>query len=83
MVDPKSQMGQKTINGYSARVEIRPPRQGVPGMLKPSGYFNDMIGIDGFEGSNDHGKAYVLHSVNECTRFHLGRGTVRDSSMHS
>eukprot|EP00435_Cladocopium_sp_Y103_P005105 s4875_g1.t1 len=65
----------------SACVERRPPKQGVPGALKPSREFNDMVGIDGFEWSNEHIKAYVLSAVDETTRFHLGRRTVRDSHI--
>ena len=62
-------------------VERRPPKQGVPGSLKSSRDFNDVVGIDGFEWSNEHIQVYVLSAVDEVTRFHLGERTTRDSTL--
>ena len=63
----------------SACMERRPPKKGSPGELKPAREFNEVVGIDGFEWSNQHGvKVYVLHAFDEGTHFHLGRRTTRD-----
>eukprot|EP00435_Cladocopium_sp_Y103_P025468 s968_g6.t1 len=65
----------------SSCVERRPPKQGVPGALKSSTEFNEVVGIDGFEWSNNHISVYVLHAVDDVTKFHLGKRTVRDSNL--
>ena len=63
----------------SACMERRPPKKGSPGELKPAREFNEVVGIDGFEWSNQYGvKVYVLHAFDEGTHFHLGRRTNRD-----
>ena len=63
----------------SACMERRPPKKGSPGELKPAREFNEVVGIDGFEWSNQYGvKVYVLHAFDEGTHFHLGRRTTRD-----
>ena len=47
----------------SACMERRPPKKGSPGELKPAREFNEVVGIDGFEWSNQYGaKVYVLHA---------------------
>ena len=65
----------------SSCAERRPPKKGVPGALKSSTEFNEVVGIDGFEWSNQQIRVYVLHAVDEVTRFHLGKRTVRDSEI--
>ena len=65
----------------SSCMERRPPKDGVPGALKPARDFNHTVGIDGFEWKNDHIQVYVLHALDASTRFHLGRRTVRDSNI--
>ena len=56
----------------SACMERRPPKKGSLGELKPAREFNEVVGIDGFEWSNQYGvKVYVLHAFD-------GRRTNRD-----
>eukprot|EP00435_Cladocopium_sp_Y103_P067100 s130_g29.t1 len=78
--DPEIIAGAKEYQ-CSACVERRPPKQGVPGALKSSTEFNEVIGIDGFEWHNEHIRVYVLHAIDEVTKFHLGKRTIRDSNI--
>eukprot|EP00435_Cladocopium_sp_Y103_P020463 s1700_g5.t1 len=56
------------------------PSLSTPGTLKEPKEFNDRISIDGFEWTGQKGfTGYVLHILDEATRFHLGQRTQRDS----
>ena len=63
-------------------VERTPPGKTTPGNLKEPTEFNEQISLDGFIWSNSHGiSVYVLHIIDEATRFHLGSRTSRDSTQ--
>eukprot|EP00435_Cladocopium_sp_Y103_P019649 s4451_g4.t1 len=56
------------------------PQKTTPGNLKDPMEFNEKISLDGFEWTSKSGiRAYVLHILDEATRFHLGQRTHRDS----
>ena len=56
------------------------PKKTTPGNLKEPQEFNERISMDGFEWSGQRGfHVHVLHILDEATRFHLGKRTVRDS----
>ena len=60
--------------------ERKPPSLTTPGNLKDAKEFNEKIHIDGFEWESKGGlKVYVLHILDDATRFHLGTRTVRDA----
>ena len=60
-------------------VERRPPSLHTPGKLRDAKDFNDKVEIDGFYWKNKLGiGGYVLHIIDECTHFHIGRRSQRD-----
>ena len=62
--------------------ERKGPQKTTPGHLKDPIEFNDKISIDGFEWSSKRGlQVYVLHIIDDATRFHLGTRTQRDSQL--
>lgn len=65
-----------------SRVERRPPSLHTPGKLRDAKDFNDKVEIDGFYWKNRLGiGGYVLHIIDECTHFHLGRRSQRDTQQ--
>ena len=62
--------------------ELTSPHKSMPGNLKDPKEFNEKISIDGFEWKSKSGlTTYVLHILDDATRFHLGRRTQRDSQL--
>jgi hypothetical protein len=62
--------------------ELTGPQKSTPGNLKDPKDFNEKISIDGFEWKSKSGlTTYVLHILDDATRFHLGRRTQRDSQL--
>ena len=60
--------------------ERKPPALTTPGNLKDASDFNEKVYLDGFDWEGKSGiKVYVLHILDEATRFHLGTRTTRDS----
>ena len=60
--------------------ERKPPALTTPGNLREAKEFNEKIHIDGFEWESKRGlKIYVLHILDDATRFHLGIRTHRDA----
>ena len=56
------------------------PQKTTPGNLRDPLEFNEKISLDGFEWKSKTGlKTYVLHILDEATRFHLGKRVNRDS----
>ena len=61
-------------------IERRPPSLHTPGKLRDAKDFNDKVEIDGFYWKNKLGiGGYVLHIIDECTHFHIGRRSQRDT----
>eukprot|EP00435_Cladocopium_sp_Y103_P069448 s1190_g33.t1 len=61
--------------------ERRPPALTTPGNLKDASEFNEKIHLDGFDWESKNGiKAYVLHILDDATRFHLGQRVIRDTN---
>ena len=62
--------------------ERHAPQRATPGNLKDPLEFNERISIDGFDWKSSSGySAYVIHILDEATRFHLGYRTMRDSTL--
>ena len=62
--------------------ELQAPQKATPGNLKDPKEFNEKISIDGFEWKSQSGlTVYVLHIIDDATRFHIGQRTQRDSQL--
>ena len=62
-----------------ACAEKQKPKLTTPGNLKDPKEFNERISMDGFEWKNKASQTfYVIHVLDEATRFHLGLRTSRD-----
>ena len=60
--------------------ERHTPQKTTPGQLKDPKEFNERIHIDGFDWKSKSGTSiYVLHVLDDATRFHLGQRIVRDA----
>ena len=56
------------------------PKKTTPGNLKDPKEFNECVSLDGFDWTGQKGfHVHVLHILDEATRFHVARRTVRDS----
>eukprot|EP00435_Cladocopium_sp_Y103_P075202 s308_g55.t1 len=62
--------------------ERRPPQKTTPGNLKDAVEFNEKVSTDGCDWKSQSGlTVYVLHILDDATRFHLGQRTQRDSQL--
>lgn len=65
----------------SSCVERRPPGKTTPGSLRDPIDFNEKVSVDGFEWQSKSGlTVYVLHVLDESTRFHVGQRITRDGN---
>ena len=59
--------------------ERQKPKLTTPGNLKDPKEFNERVSIDGFDWKSSSGQEfYVIHILDEATRFHLGLRTQRE-----
>ena len=80
-VDQQLVEGAKDFQCESC-AERHAPSKASPGNLKDPSEFNDRIYIDGFEWKSQSGlSVYVIHVLDEATRFHLGHRTLRDGQL--
>ena len=84
-VNAKSELvsGARDYQCASCAERVKPGLS-TPGNLKDHKEFNERVSIDGFEWESNSGyKAYVLHILDDATRFHLGQRTRRESEVTS